>query len=65
MPQSIAVPHPLPDGLAGIVTRMREGTASRYAIADEGVFALCEHVCSGLRQQLDQLSALLEGGVSG
>lgn len=50
---------------AGIVTRTKEGTASRYAIADEGVFALCEQVCGGLRQQLDQLDALLQGGVSG
>jgi len=50
---------------AGIVTRAKEGTASRYAIADEGVFALCEQVCGGLRQQIDQLEALLQGRVSG
>ena len=50
---------------ARIVTRTREGTASRYAIADEGVFALCEQVCGGLRQQLDELDALLQGGASG
>jgi len=49
---------------AGIVSRTKEGTASRYAIADDGVFALCEQVCGGLRQQLDQLDALLQGGVS-
>ena len=50
---------------AGIVTRTKEGTASRYAIADEGVFALCEQVCGGLRQQIDQLEALLQGRVAG
>jgi DNA-binding transcriptional ArsR family regulator len=50
---------------AGVVTRTKEGTASRYAIADEGVFALCEQVCGGLRQQLDELDALLQGGASG
>lgn len=48
---------------AGMITRSKEGTASRYAIADEGVFALCEQVCGGLRQQIDQLDALLQGGV--
>ena len=46
---------------AEIVTRTKEGTAARYAIADEGVFELCEQVCGGLRQQLDQLAALLQG----
>src|SRR5437879_7368993 len=46
---------------AGILSRTKEGTASRYAIADEGVFALCEQVCGGLRDQLDQLDALLGG----
>jgi DNA-binding transcriptional ArsR family regulator len=44
---------------AGIVTRTKEGTSARYAIADDGVFALCEHVCGGLRRQLAELDALL------
>lgn len=46
---------------AGIVTRTKEGTAVRYAIADESVFALCELVCGGLRQQLTELDAILGG----
>jgi DNA-binding transcriptional ArsR family regulator len=46
---------------AGIVTRTKEGTSARYAIADDGVFALCEHVCGGLRRQLAELDALLVG----
>ena len=46
---------------AGIVSRRKEGNFAVYAIADEGVFELCEHVCGGLRQQLDQLNALVPG----
>jgi DNA-binding transcriptional ArsR family regulator len=48
---------------AGMVSRTKEGTSARYAIADETVFALCEHVCGGLRRQLDEIDALLQGGV--
>jgi DNA-binding transcriptional ArsR family regulator len=48
---------------AGIVTRTKHGTSARYAIADDGVFALCEHVCGGLRRQLAELDALLPVGV--
>ncbi|HYM54180.1 MAG TPA: metalloregulator ArsR/SmtB family transcription factor [Solirubrobacteraceae bacterium] len=44
----------------GLVTRSKDGNFSRYAIADEGVFELCEHVCGGLRRQLDELDALLQ-----
>jgi DNA-binding transcriptional ArsR family regulator len=47
---------------AGIVTRTKQGTSARYAIADDGVFALCEHVCGGLRRQLAELHALLVAG---
>lgn len=46
---------------AGIVSRAKEGTAVRYAIQDESVFAICDLVCGGLRQQLDELDALLGG----
>jgi DNA-binding transcriptional ArsR family regulator len=46
---------------AGIVSRTKEGTAVRYAIQDESVFAICELVCGGLRQQLNELDALLGG----
>lgn len=47
---------------AGMVSRTKEGTSSRYAIADEGVFALCEQVCGGLREQLAELDSILNGG---
>ena len=50
---------------AGIVSRTKEGTAARYAILDEDIFAICELVCGGLRQQVDQLGSALQGGGSG
>ena len=46
---------------SGIVARRKEGNFSRYSIADEGVFDLCEQVCGGLRRQLDELDSLLPG----
>jgi DNA-binding transcriptional ArsR family regulator len=46
---------------AGLVGRAKDGNFARYSIADEGVFELCEHVCGGLRRQLDELEAILEG----
>jgi DNA-binding transcriptional ArsR family regulator len=46
---------------AGLVSRTKEGTASRYAIADPDVFALCDMVCGGLRRQVDELDAALQG----
>jgi DNA-binding transcriptional ArsR family regulator len=46
---------------AGLVSRTKRGTASVYAIADPGVFALCEQVCGGLRRQVDGLGAALLG----
>jgi DNA-binding transcriptional ArsR family regulator len=46
---------------AGLVSRTKEGTFSRYAIADDGVFDLCEQVCGGLRRQLSELDAILQG----
>lgn len=49
---------------AGIVSRVKEGTSVRYAIADETVFALCEQVCGGLRDQLAELDSIVGGGVA-
>ena len=46
---------------AGLVSRTKEGTSSRYAIADPGVFELCEQVCGGLRRQIAELEGILEG----
>lgn len=47
---------------AGIVSRAKEGTSVRYAIADDTVFALCEQVCGGLRDQLAERDGILSGG---
>ncbi|HEU4973627.1 MAG TPA: metalloregulator ArsR/SmtB family transcription factor [Baekduia sp.] len=47
---------------AGMVSRAKQGTSSRYAIADEGVFTLCDHVCGGLRRQVGELDAILQVG---
>lgn len=44
---------------AGMVSRTKHGTSVRYAIADHGVFELCEHVCGGLRRQLATLDTLV------
>ncbi len=49
---------------AGLVRRAKEGTFVRYEIADERVFALCEQVCGGLRSQLAELDAVLQGSAS-
>ncbi len=46
---------------AGIVGRRKEGNFSVYSIADPAVFSLCDEVCGGLRRQLDELDALLDG----
>jgi len=44
-----------------LISRSKEGNSVRYAIADETVFELCELVCGGLRTQLAELDAILEG----
>lgn len=45
---------------AGMVTRTKQGTHTRYAISDPAVFELCDQVCGGLRRQLQDLEAILE-----
>ena len=47
---------------SGMVSRSKDGNFSLYAITDDSVFELCEHVCGGLRRQLDELEAVLPGG---
>jgi len=49
---------------SGMVSRRKEGNFSLYAVAEEGVFDLCEQICGGIRRQLDELDALLPGGTS-
>jgi DNA-binding transcriptional ArsR family regulator len=47
--------------LAGVVCRRKEGNHVYYAIADEGVFSLCEIVCGSLREQVDALRLVVAG----
>lgn len=44
---------------AGILSREKQGTSVRYAIADTTVFELCELVCGRLREQITELSETL------
>jgi DNA-binding transcriptional ArsR family regulator len=44
---------------AGMVTRTKAGNLSRYRIADESVFVLCEQVCGALHEQLGALESAL------
>jgi DNA-binding transcriptional ArsR family regulator len=44
---------------AGIVSRRKKGNYVYYAIADEGVFALCDAVCGSLRRQLESLREIV------
>lgn len=44
---------------AGIVTRRKHGTSAYYAIADDGVFELCEQVCGRVQEQARALRELV------
>ncbi len=44
---------------AGIVARRKQGNFAYYRVIDEGVFALCEAVCGGLRQRVESLRRLV------
>ena len=48
----------------GIVGRAKRGNYSYYSIADEGVFALCEHVCGSLERRLETLHRVAAAGRS-
>lgn len=46
---------------AGIVGRRKDGNQVFYSIADEAILHLCEEVCGGLRRQVAELNAIVEG----
>ncbi|MBJ7469931.1 MAG: helix-turn-helix transcriptional regulator [Solirubrobacteraceae bacterium] len=46
---------------SGIVSRRKEGTFVRYAVADPGVYALCELVCGDLQRHAATLDEVLRG----
>jgi ArsR family transcriptional regulator len=43
----------------GFVHRQKEGTATRYQIADRDVFRLCDLVCGGARTQIKEQHRIL------
>ena len=43
----------------GFVQRRKEGTTALYRIADANVFKLCDLVCGGMRDELDEKRRLL------
>jgi DNA-binding transcriptional ArsR family regulator len=43
-----------------MVARRREGTRVLYRISDPSLIALCEQVCAGARQSLDELNRILD-----
>lgn len=45
-----------------MVTRRREGSRALYRIADPTLIALCDQMCAAVREQLRELSSLVEGG---
>ena len=48
---------------SGLVSRRKDGNFSLYAIADAGVFDLCEQVCGGMRSRAEDLNAVLQEGL--
>jgi DNA-binding transcriptional ArsR family regulator len=44
---------------AGIVSRRKHGTSAYYAVADHGVFELCEQVCGRVQEQARALRELV------
>ena len=48
---------------ARVVGRRRDGNRVFYRIVDETVLRICEEVCGGLQQQVDELQHFLKGAV--
>ncbi len=47
---------------ARIVGRRKQGNFAYYRIVDDGVFALCDHVCGSLRRGADRLQQIVAAG---
>ena len=45
-----------------MVGRRRDGARALYRIVDPTLIKLCDEVCAGVREQLRELSALIEDG---
>ncbi len=46
---------------AGLIARAKDGNHARYSISDPSVFELCEQVCGGVRRQVEELEAIVQG----
>ena len=46
-----------------MVARRREGNRALYSIADPTLIKLCDEVCAGVRDQLRELSSIVEMSV--
>jgi DNA-binding transcriptional ArsR family regulator len=44
----------------GMISRTKDGNHTPYPISDPSVFDLCDHVCGGVRRQLQGLEAILQ-----
>jgi len=43
-----------------MVSRRRDGTRALYRIADPTLMTLCDEVCAGMRDQLHELSSMID-----
>lgn len=43
-----------------MVARRREGTKAIYRLADPTLIRLCDEVCAGVREQLQELSSMID-----
>ena len=46
---------------AGILARRKDGASTRYRVADDSIWQLCEDVCGAVERQLESLQAALHG----
>lgn len=46
-----------------MVVRRRQGSRALYSLADPSLIRLCDEVCAGVRDQLRELSSMVEAGV--
>ena len=45
-----------------MVARRRDGSRALYSISDPTLMRLCDEVCAGVREQLRELSSMVEAG---
>ena len=48
-----------------MVTRRRAGSRALYRIADPALVRICDEVCVGIRDQLEELASLIDGAPAG